>query len=39
MEEKGIIEIFLAADVQTIVFVILELVLFALVLYFSSKRV
>lgn len=39
MEEKGIIETFLTADVQTIVFVILELILFALVLYFSSKRV
>ena len=39
MEEKGIIETFLPADVQTIVFVILELILFALVLYFSSKRV
>ena len=39
MEEKGIIETFLTADVQIIVFVILELILFALVLYFSSKRV
>lgn len=39
MEEKGIIEIFLASDVQTIIFTILELILFALVLYFSSKRV
>ncbi len=37
MEEKGIIETFLTADVQTIVFVILELAAIGIVLYFSNK--
>lgn len=37
MEEKGIIEAFLATDVQTIVFVILELIVFGFALYFSDR--
>ena len=37
MEEKGIIEIFLATDVQTIIFTILELAAIGIVLYFSNK--
>lgn len=37
MEEKGILETFFNTDIRTIVFVILELIVFGFALYFSNR--
>lgn len=37
MEEEGILETFFNTDIQTIVFVILELIVFGFALYFSKR--